>query len=214
MRVVSVNVGLPRTVTWRGQPITTAIFKEPVAGRVALRGRNLAGDRQADARVHGGPDKAVYAYPAEHYAYWRAELGLEALAWGAFGENLTVAGLDEAVHVGDRLRVGTAELRVTQPRLPCLKLGARFGRADMPKRFAASRRTGFYLAVVREGEIGAGDPITLIAREPASVSLAEVTRLYLAHDAAPDALRRAAAVEALPVGWRQHFLKELAAHEA
>ena len=143
MRIVSVNVGLPRAVTWRGKTVTTAIFKEPVAGRVALRSLNLDGDRQADLTVHGGREKAVYAYPVEHYRYWRTELADAALPYGAFGENLTTEGLREhAVHVGDRFRVGSAELLLTQPRLPCYKLGIRFGRADMVKRFLASGRTG------------------------------------------------------------------------
>src|SRR5213078_530292 len=168
MRIVSVNIGLPRQVTWRGEAITTGIFKEPVAGRVAVRALNLDGDRQADLTVHGGRDKAVYAYPAEHYAYWRAQLPGVELAHGAFGENLTTEGLlEDDVHVGDRFRVASAELIATQPRLPCYKLAARFQRADMVKRFLASRRTGFYFAVAREGEVAAGDAIERVARSAA-----------------------------------------------
>ena len=213
MRVVSVNVGLPRAVAWRGKTVTTAIFKEPVAGRVALRSLNLDGDRQADLTVHGGREKAVYAYPVEHYPYWRTELADAALAYGAFGENLTTEGLrEDAVHVGDRFRVGSAELLVTQPRLPCYKLGIRFGRADMVKRFLASGRTGFYLAVLREGEVGAGDAIELVARDEPGVSIAEITRLYVGKDPDDEALRRAIRVPALPASWRAHFLERLGHH--
>jgi len=213
MRVVSVNVGLPRGVAWRGKTVTTAIFKEPVAGRVALRSLNLDGDRQADLTVHGGREKAVYAYPVEHYRYWRTELADAAFPYGAFGENLTTEGLREhAVHVGDRFRVGSAELLLTQPRLPCYKLGIRFGRADMVKRFLASGRTGFYFAVLREGEVGAGDVIQLLARDELGVSIAEVTRLYLGEHPDHEALRRAIRVAALPASWRAHFLERLEHH--
>src|SRR5947207_13180430 len=187
MHVVSVNVGFPRTVRWKGRDVTTGIFKEPVEGRVPLRRLNLDGDRQADLSVHGGPAKAVYAYPLEHYAFWRDQLG-EELPFGAFGENLTIERLpveDEAA-VGDRFRVGAAELVVTQPRLPCYKLGLRFGRPDMLKRFLASGRTGYYLAVEAEGEVGAGDCIEPLARHPAGIAVAEITRVYASdrHDLA------------------------------
>ncbi len=213
MRIVSVNVGLPRAVTWRGKTVTTAIFKEPVAGRVALRSLNLDGDRQADLTVHGGREKAVYAYPVEHYRYWRTELADAAFPYGAFGENLTTEGLREhAVHVGDRFRVGSAELLLTQPRLPCYKLGIRFGRADMVKRFLASGRTGFYFAVLRAGEVGAGDVIQLLARDELGVSIAEVTRLYVGEHPDHEALRRAIRVPALPASWRAHFLERLEHH--
>ena len=213
MRIVSVNVGLPRAVTWRGKTVTTAIFKEPVAGRVALRSLNLDGDRQADLTVHGGREKAVYAYPVEHYRHWRTELADAALPYGAFGENLTTEGLrEDAVHVGDRFRIGSTEMLVTQPRLPCYKLGIRFGRADMVKRFLASGRTGFYLAVLREGEVGAGDAIELVARDEPGVSIAEITRLYVGKDPDDEALRRAIRVPALPASWRAHFLERLEHH--
>src|SRR5438093_950138 len=153
-RVVSVNVSLPKTVEWRGRKVTTAIFKEPVEGRIRIRRTGLVGDRQADPSVHGGPTKAVYAYPSEHYPLWRRELGRADLPWGSFGENLTTEGLDErTLRVGDRLRVGSAVLEVTQPRMPCYKLGIRFGRLDMVRRFLASGRSGFYLAVHEEGDV-------------------------------------------------------------
>ena len=213
MRVVSVNIGLPREIEWQGKLVTTAIFKEPVAGRVALRSLNLDGDRQADLSVHGGREKAVYAYPVEHYRPWRAELADGALSYGAFGENLTTEGLrEDAVHVGDRVRVGSAELVVTQPRLPCYKLGIRFGRADMVKRFLASGRTGFYLAVLREGEVGAGDAIHLVARDELGVSIAELTRLYVGEHPDYEALRLVIRVPALPASWRAHFLERLGHH--
>jgi MOSC domain-containing protein YiiM len=161
MKVVSLNLGLPQTVQWKGKAVSTGIFKASVSGRIALRPLNFDGDRQADLSVHGGPDKAVYVYPAEHYAYWRRELPDMALPWGMFGENLTTEGLQEedALQVGDRFRIGSAEVVVTQPRLPCFKLGLRFGRDDIVRRFLASGRTGFYFRVVGEGDVAAGDPI-------------------------------------------------------
>jgi len=153
MKIVSVNVGLPREVSWKGRTVQTAIFKEPVAGAVTIRELNLAGDQQADLTVHGGLEKAVYAYPAEHYEYWRKELSDVSLSWGAFGENLTTEGLrEDTLCIGDVLRVGSAVLQITQPRMPCYKLELRFDRDDMIKRFLASGRSGFYFSVIeREG---------------------------------------------------------------
>jgi MOSC domain-containing protein YiiM len=195
---------------WRGEPVSTGIFKEPVEGRVTLHALNLDGDRQADLTVHGGPAKAVYAYPSEHYPFWRGELPGVELPWGMFGENFTTEGLLEtAVNVGDRFRVGTAELQVTQPRMPCYKLGVKFGRADMLKRFLASGRTGFYFAVLREGEVGAGDDVELIARDPRGVTVADVVRLYVRDRDDVETMRRAVAVEALPQGWRDEFLERI-----
>jgi MOSC domain-containing protein YiiM len=160
MRVLSVNVGLPKDVEWHGRKVRTAIYKQPVEGRVAVGRLHLVGDAQADLTVHGGVYKAVYAYPSEHYPAWREELGRPDLPWGAFGENLTLEGLVETdVAVGDRLRIGTVELVVTQPRQPCHKLAIRFQRQDIGKLFWASGRTGFYLAVTQEGELGAGDAV-------------------------------------------------------
>ena len=157
-KLISVNVGFPRQVTWKGKTVTTGIFKEPVNERVMLRLLNLDGDGQADLTVHGGLDKAVYVYPFEHYDYWQSELPDTELPLGIFGENFTTTGLrEEELNIGDRFGVGTVQLMVTQPRLPCYKLGIRFGRADMVKRFLASRRTGFYFRVLQEGEVGAGD---------------------------------------------------------
>ena len=212
MRVVSVNVGLPRSVRWRGRDVTTGIFKEPVEGRVPLHRLNLDGDRQADLSVHGGVGKAVYAYPLEHYAFWREELG-EDLTCGAFGENLTVEGvpLEEEIAVGDRFRIGTAELVVTQPRVPCYKLAIRFGRDDMPKRFLASRRSGYYLAVEMEGHVGAGDLVETLAHHPARIPVAEITRVYASDRDDLATIERLVALDALPEDWRRYFAKRLAA---
>jgi MOSC domain-containing protein YiiM len=180
MKLVSVQVGRPRRMRWRGKSVTTGIWKEPVAGRIMLRRNNLVGDRQADLTVHGGRDKAVYVYPSEHYPFWRAELPGMQLPYGMFGENFTTEGLDEAsVRIGDRYHVGGAVVEVTQPRLPCYKLGIRFGRADMPKRFHASGRCGFYLAVAQEGEVGAGDTFELVARNEQELSVIESYRQYV-----------------------------------
>ena len=189
MRLISVNVGLPRRLVVDGQEVRTGIFKQPVAGRVRARRLNLEGDRQADLRVHGGPEKAVYAYPSEHYQFWRRELdGIElpwgltwetelTPSWGLFGENLTVEGLLETgAAVGDRLRIGSALFAITKPRLPCFKLALKFGRKDMIERFWESERTGFYLSVLEEGEVGAGDEIVWSERARERLNIAEVVR--------------------------------------
>ncbi|HSB71063.1 MAG TPA: MOSC domain-containing protein [Candidatus Methylomirabilis sp.] len=213
MRLVSVNVGLPREVAAKGKRVRTGIFKEPVDGRVLLRTLNLEGDRQADLTVHGGPSKAVYAYPSEHYQYWRKELPDMHLPWGMFGENFTTEGLLEGqVHVGDRFRIGSAEVMVTEPRLPCYKLGVRFGREDIIKRFLHSGRTGFYFAVLREGEVEAGDAIEVIGRDDSRVTIPDIVRLYLLkrYDRADEEkVHRAVQVEALPESWRSHFRRRL-----
>jgi MOSC domain-containing protein YiiM len=213
MNIVSLNVGLPRDVLWRGRTVTTGIFKEPVEGRVRLRTLNLDGDRQADLTVHGGAQKAVYCYPIAHYDYWKKELPGRDLPTAIFGENFTTEGLLESeVHLGDRFSVGSAEVIVTQPRLPCYKLGVRFQSDDMVKRFLASGRGGFYFSVTREGEVGAGDEIKRIARDPNAVPVSEITRLYIAkrfngEDVA--SLRRALQVDALPEIWKGYFDERL-----
>jgi MOSC domain-containing protein YiiM len=213
MKLVSVNTGLPREVTWHGRNVTTAICKQPVEGRVALRKLNLDGDRQADLSVHGGEYKAVYCYPLEHYDYWRRELPGRELPIAIFGENFTTDGLlEDSVHPGDQLSVGSAKVVVTQPRLPCYKLGFRFQADDMVKRFLASGRTGFYLAVTREGEVGAGDEIEVIARDPNAVPVSEITRLYVAKRWGDDevtSVRRALRVVALPERWKEYFREQL-----
>ena len=210
MKVLSLNVGLPREVTWQGKRVTTGIFKEPIQERVMMRTLNLDGDQQADLTVHGGVSKAVYAYPSEHYNYWRSELPGMDLSWGMFGENFTAEGfLEDAVYIGDRFRIGETEVMVTEPRMPCYKLGIKFGRADIIKRFLASRRTGFYFAVMREGMVGAGDDVELIEREQQEISVADVTRLYAFDKDDVKSLRRAIQVEALPESWKGYFQHRL-----
>ncbi|HKX18700.1 MAG TPA: MOSC domain-containing protein [bacterium] len=210
MRIVSVNVARPRTVTRNGRRIRTAIFKQPVEGPVQLRALNLDGDRQADPRVHGGPNKAAYVYPIEHYAFWRAEFPEMTLAWGMFGENFTAEWMPEdQVHIGDRFRVGSAEVMVTEPRVPCYKLAAKFGRPDVIQRFLATGRTGFYLAVAREGTVQAGDEISLIERDPHGVTVADVTRLYTRGADDREVLARALGVPALSERWKAHLLNRI-----
>jgi len=210
MKVISVNVGLPRTVQWKGKGVSTGIFKVPVSGPIRLRTLNLDGDRQADLSVHGGPDKAIYAYPAEHYAYWHRELPDMALPWGIFGENLTTEGLNEDdLKIGDRFLIGSTEVAVTQPRLPCFKLGLRLGRDDIVKRFLASGRTGVYFKVIAEGELAAGDPMILSLRAEDSVPVTEITRLYARDKGDLDGLRRIVRIAALPDDWRDYFNEQI-----
>jgi MOSC domain-containing protein YiiM len=210
MKLLSVNVGLPREIEWNGKIVRTSIFKAPVTGRVRVSKLNVKGDQQSDLSVHGGPDKAVYAYPSEHYQFWRTEFPAMDLAWGVFGENFTTEGLfEENVRIGDRLRVGSAEFKVTQPRMPCFKLGIRFNRPDMVKRFLHSGRTGFYLAVFKEGEITAGDSIELIERDEHNIRIADVVSLYRDDAANQDLLRRVSELRSLPDSWREYFRKRL-----
>jgi len=210
MKLLSVNVGLPREIEWNGRIVRTSIFKEPVIGRVRVTRLNVDGDQQSDLTVHGGPDKAVYAYPSEHYRFWRSELADMDLAWGIFGENFTTDGLGEdTLHIGDRLRVGSAEFVVTQPRMPCFKLGIRFNRSDMVKRFLQSGRTGFYLAVAIEGEIAAGDSIELLERDEHNITVADIVNLYREDATNQDMLRRASKLPSLPNSWREYFRKRL-----
>ncbi|MDZ8228154.1 MOSC domain-containing protein [Nostoc sp. ChiVER01] len=210
MKLISVNVGLPREVTWKGKPVRTGIFKEPVNSRVMVRELNLDGDRQADLTVHGGVDKAVYVYPFEHYDYWRSELPDTELTPGIFGENFTVTGFkEEEINIGDRFKIGNVELMVTQPRLPCYKLGIRFGRSDMVKRFLASRRTGFYFRVLQEGEVGVGDTLELMSRDTNNITVTDITKLYVREQNNPELLHRAAQLQALPESWRDYFQEQI-----
>lgn len=203
MEIISVNVGLPREVVWKDKRVRTAIFKEPVSGPVKISRRNLANDRQADLTVHGGPFKAVYGYPAEHYAYWTNELPDLSLGWGNFGENLTTRGLlEDDLHIGDRLRIGSAVLMVSQPRLPCFKLGIRFERSDMIERFLESRRSGFYFSVVDEGEVHAGSNVEILSRDPNQVSVVDMLKLYLGETQERDLIERALNVDGLPQSWK------------
>jgi MOSC domain-containing protein YiiM len=210
VKVLSVNVGQPREVVWEGRRILTGIYKDPVAGRVMVRKHSLAGDQQADLSVHGGPAKAVYAYPSEHYPYWKSELPDMELPYGMFGENLTTEGLLESeVRIGDRFRIGSAEVMVTQPRMPCLKLGIKFGRPDILKRFLRSGRSGFYLSIVREGEVGAGDEIVRANRASHDMSVTDIVRLYTGELDDVPKLRCASQIEALPQSWRENFREKL-----
>ncbi len=209
MKLISVNVGLPREVTWKGKTVSTGIFKQPVSERVMVRSLNLDGDGQADLTVHGGLEKAVYVYPFEHYDYWRSELPDTELTLGNFGENFTTTGLKEdELNIGDRFQIGTVKLMVTQPRLPCYKLGIRFGRSDMVKRFLASRRTGFYFSVLQEGEVGTGDTLELVSRDENKITVADITQLYTREQNNPELLHRAAQLEALPESWRDYFQEQ------
>ena len=212
MRVLSVNVGLPREVTWRGKLITTGIYKEPVTGRVPLRKLNFDGDRQADLRVHGGSDKAVYVYPSEFYELWSRERPELDVGPGVFGENLTTEGLvDHDVSVGDRFRIGSAELVVTQPRIPCFKLGIKVGRDEFVTEFLERGLFGFYLAVAGEGDVAAGDPIVELDRDRRGFRVTEIARLYTNGRSDLEGLRRAAAHDALPAGWRDYFRRRIEA---
>jgi MOSC domain-containing protein YiiM len=199
MKLISVNVGLPREITVNGKTLRTSIWKNPVRGRVHVSTLNLDGDQQSDLSVHGGTDKAVYLYPSEHYSYWRTQLPEAELPWGAFGENFT----------SDRIRVGSAEFMVTQPRMPCYKLGIRFNRRDMVKRFLASKRSGFYLAVIREGEVENGDAIEFTEKQETGVTITDIVNLYSIDSENQELLRRATEVPALPQSWKDYFRKRL-----
>ena len=211
MKLVSVNVGLPREVVRHDRKITTGIFKLPVAGPVTVRTTNLDGDRQADLTVHGGPEKAVYVYASEHYPFWRGEYPEMEMNWGHFGENLTTEGLNaEGAFIGDRFRIGSAVFMVTQPRLPCYKLAARFEREDILRRFLRSGRTGLYFSVESEGELEAGDTIELLSRDESKLTVADITNLYTNKEKSPELLARAVRHPALPASWRDYFEEVLA----
>jgi MOSC domain-containing protein YiiM len=213
VKLLSVNVGSPRELVWQGKRVRTSIFKSPVDGRVRVTRLNLEGDQQSDLSVHGGVDKAVYAYPSEHYPFWRKELPSLQLAWGAFGENLTIEGLlEDAVKIGDRLRIGSTQFVVTQPRMPCFKLGIRLGVPDMVNRFLRSGRSGFYVAVLDEGEIAAGDAIELLTQDgqaDPAVTVADVVSLYSGKTTNRDLLRRVSELPALPSSLRDQFRSRL-----
>jgi MOSC domain-containing protein YiiM len=210
MKLLRVSVGRPQLRRWRGRSVTTSIWKSPVEGQVRVMRLNVEGDHQSDLSVHGGPEKAVYVYPTEHYAYWREQLPDVGLTWGAFGENFTTAGLrDEDVRIGDRLRIGSTEFVVTQPRMPCFKLGVRFDRPDMVKEFLRARRTGFYLSVAVEGHVVTGDSIELVARAVDDVTVADIVDLYSLDSENEALLRRAVALPALPQSWKDRFRERL-----
>ena len=209
MRVVSLSVGLPREIEVEGGSVLTSIFKEPVDRRLRVTMLNFEGDEQSDLTVHGGIDKAVYVYPAEHYEAWRRELPEVEFPPAVFGENLTTEGLLEDVRIGDRFRIGSAEFLVTQPRMPCYKLGLRFGRMDMLKRMLRSGRTGFYFAVTAEGEVGAGDAIEPLARSEEDLTVADIVKLYTVEARNQDLLRRATRSSTLPESWKGYFRQRI-----
>jgi MOSC domain-containing protein YiiM len=205
-KVISIQVGMPRIVQVDGQDIATGIFKSPIEKRIQLHQLNLEGDKQADLSVHGGRDKTVYVYPSEHYSYWKKELPGVDLPWGAFGENFTTQGLlENSVCIGDRFTIGTAEVVVTQPRNPCFKLNLKFGRDDMIKRFVDSHRSGFYLRVLRVGEVGPEDEIVLAHQDENRVTVFDALRIYLNESDSDELVHRALQVEYLPPSWRERF---------
>jgi MOSC domain-containing protein YiiM len=215
MKLLSINVARPRIILIGQRQVSTGIFKEPVEGPVMMRRLNLDGDRQADLSVHGGPSKAVYAYPSEHYPYWREVLPEMNLPYGMFGENLTTEGMkEEETNIGDQFRIGEAIVMVTQPREPCYKLAAKFRRDDMVKKFFLSGRSGFYFSVVQEGMVQAGDEIELIHRDASRVSIADINLINMHGVTDAEVVRRALRVEALPEGYRNYFLQELQSLEA
>jgi len=210
MKLISINVGLPREITVAGKTVRTSIWKYPVQGRIRVSTLNLDGDQQSDLSVHGGVDKAVYLYPSEHYSYWRTQFADLDLPWGAFGENFTSEGiLEDQVTIGDRLRVGSAEFMVTQPRMPCFKLGIRFNRRDMVKRFLESKRSGFYLSVTREGEVENGNAIEFTEKQKTGVTITDIVNLYTIDSENQELLRRATELAALPQSWKDYFRKRL-----
>jgi len=210
LKILSLNVARPQLTVYKGATINTGIFKKPLSGRLMLRTLNLDGDRQADLSVHGGPNKAVYAYPSEHYGYWREELPEMDLPWGMFGENFTTEGLGEhELHVGDRYRMGSSVVMVRQPRMPCYKLAAKFQRDDMIARFLDSGRSGFYFSVEQEGEVKEGDAIELLSRNRDGITIAEMNRLYVREKYNLDLLQKAIATAELPDEWRDYFSPRL-----
>lgn len=211
MQLISVNVALPKEVQYQRETVVTGIFKAPVDGRVMLRKLNLDGDGQGDLTVHGGVYQAVYVYPFEHYEYWQEKLGRKNLTSGQFGENFTTLGmLEDQIHIGDIFRVGGAMVQVTQPRVPCYKLALKMQLPRFPKLFMASARTGFYLRVLQEGEVGAGDVIERIDIDPEPMSVQEVFRLAFGEQADRMALQRAAGLRGLSPGWQNMFEERLA----
>ena len=208
MKLLSVNVARPRAIKFGTREVMTGIYKEPVAGRVRVRRHNVEGDAQADLSVHGGEYKAVYAYPFEHYAQWERDLGRSDFKPGMFGENLTISGATEdLVCIGDTLRIGTSVLQVTHPRMPCFKLAHKFGRPQFIKEFLLSGRSGYYLRIVEEGELGAGDVIEFLHRDPQRVTVRGLLGLTDLKEINLALVKRALLAEGLPPSW----LEEVAA---
>jgi len=212
VKLISLNVGLPRLATYRTQTVNTGIYKEPVTGSVQLRTLNLDGDRQADLAVHGGPNKAVYGYPSEHYEFWRQELPGTQMPWGMFGENFTTEGMFETdLHIGDRLQIGSAILVVRQPRIPCYKLALKFRQDDILARFLRSERSGFYFSVEQQGTVAAGDSFEFLSRDEPGITISEMNRVYALDMYNVELLNKAIATDALPEDWKQFLKKRLSA---
>jgi MOSC domain-containing protein YiiM len=212
MKLLSVNVGLPRKVFFNGQTVTTGIFKNPVKGPIMLRKLNLDGDRQADLTVHGGVDKAVYSYPVEHYDYWHKQFPKLELIWGMFGENFTTEGLiEDAVNIGDHFQIGSAKLVATQPRMPCYKLGVRFGTMEIIRMFLTGGRPGIYFKVLEEGEVQSNDKIKIIKKDKNNVTVKDIVSLYITRDYTENikTMKRALKISALPEGWRYEFQQNI-----
>jgi len=214
MKIISLNVGLPKLVLRNDEPVSTGIFKTSSPERRMLRTLNLDGDRQADLSVHGGPDKAVYGYPSEHYPFWKSEFPEMELPMGMFGENFTTEGLfEDKLNIGDKFQIGGAIVRIAQPRLPCFKLGIRFGRNDILRRFLQSERSGFYFAVLQEGEVGPGDKFELLEMDKNNVTVTDIVRLYVGDKGNTELMTRALQVEALPESWKSYFRERLKSSE-
>jgi len=210
MKLISLNVARPRLIVYQGNTINTGIFKEPVSGPVQLRTLNLDGDRQADLTVHGGPNKAVYGYPSEHYPFWREELPGVNLPWGMFGENFTTTGLSEdELHIGDRFQIGSSIVMVRQPRMPCYKLAAKFQRDDMIERFLRSGRSGFYFSVEQEGSVAVEDDFQVLKRNDPGITIAEMNHLFVRDKYNHGLLRKAIQTSSLPEDWRDYFQERL-----
>jgi MOSC domain-containing protein YiiM len=210
MKLISLNVGRPRLIVYNGTTIDTGIFKNPVSAPIQLRTLNLDGDRQADLTVHGGPYKAVYAYPSEHYPFWRNELPELEFPSGMFGENFTTSGLSEdELHVGDRFQIGSSIIMVRQPRMPCYKLAAKFRRDDIIDRFLVSGRSGFYFSVEQEGQVAPGDSFELLSREQQGITIAEMNQIIVADRYNRDLLEKALNTSALPESWQQYFARRV-----
>lgn len=210
-KLLSVNVSVVKETTYNGKPVSTGIFKQPVEGRIQLLRLNLAGDQQADLKGHGGPNRAVYVYSVENYEYWQQELDRQDFSHAQFGENFTVDGmLEDQVHVGDVFQVGSARVQVTQPRVPCYKLGIKMGDPRFVKTFLRSCRVGFYLRVLQEGEVGAGDELELAENDPEGMTVRDICHLYYFEPKNLEDSKRALRIEALSPGWRQGFEERLA----